>query len=101
MGAGVVNGWGDGGGAEFAGEQVKEQAERAGGEDDEEEGPGGEAVAGGVGCDPKAGEEGEDDEVGEDLGAAPGLEMRSDDSEIADVGEGEGGEDGEGGGDGE
>jgi len=86
-------------GAEGAGEEIEERAEGAGEERESDEGPGGEATGAGVAEDPEAGEEREDDEIGEDLGGAPGLEVRREDAPVADVAEGDGGEEAEGGGD--
>lgn len=87
-------------GAGLADEEIDEGAERTGGEGEGDEGPGGEILLFGVVDHPEAGEEAGDDEVGEDLGAAPGLEVGGEDAPEAVVEEGFGGEDAEGGDDG-
>lgn len=87
---------GGGAGAQFADQEIEERSEGAGGEGDEEEGPGGEAACGGIVVHPDAEEEAGDGEVREELAAAPVVEVEGDEADVAEVHEGADGEGGEG-----
>ncbi len=80
------------GGAQLAVDQIEEGTEGAGGEGEQDEGPGDEAALASVVDHPEDGESAGDDEIGEDLGRAPIAEMGLEDAPDADVEDGFGGE---------